>query len=217
MGVRRDTSIALLALVGTGFASVAGLVVGVLEPSEASCLAAGGALATAILTGLTKDAQDALYPARLQLARFRRSEKPADILVALPSGPRGARRGSARLARSALRVTDGAAVLSSGMGHGLCAVLEPDARARSAIEHRLRDVCGSDIRAGWATFPEDGVTLESLIAAATDRVIAGATDRIPDHTATRPPQPLPRMRPSDLPSPSFGSNRASIGGRIERH
>jgi hypothetical protein len=211
MGVRRDTSIALLALIGSGLASVAGLVVGVLALSEASCLAAGGALATAILAGLTRDAQDSLYPARLQLARFRRSEKPADILVALPPGPRGARRGRARLARSVLRVTDGAAVMSSARGHGLCAVLEPDARARSAIEHRLRNVCGSEVRAGWATFPEDGVTLESLIAAATDRI------RIPDYEPARPVQPLPRLSPGDLASPSFGSNRASIGGRVERH
>ncbi len=209
MGVRRDTSIALLALIGSGLAAVASLVVGVLGPSEASCVAAGGALATAILAGLTRDAQDSLYPARLQLARFRRSEKPADILVALPSGPRRARRGRAQLARSVLRVTDGPVVTSSARGHRLCAVLEPDPRARRAIEHRLRDVFGSDVRAGWATFPEDGVTLESLIAA--------ATDHIPDHEPARPKQPLPQLSPGDLASPSFGSNRASIGGRIERH
>jgi hypothetical protein len=209
MGVRRDISIALLALIGSGLAAVAGLVVGVLGPSEASCVAAGGALATAILAGLTRDAQDPLYPARLQLASFRRTEQPADILVALPAGPGEARRGSAGLARSALRVTDGAAVMSSAEGPGLCAVLEPDARARSAIEHRLRNVCGSDVRTGWATFPEDGVTLESLIAAATDRVR--------DPEPARPKQPLPRLSPGDLASPSFGSNRASIGGRIERH
>jgi hypothetical protein len=209
MGVRRDTSIALLALGGSGLTSVVGLVVGVLAPSEAACLAAGGALATAILAGLTSDAEDLLYPARLQLARFRRSEKPADILVAMPSGPRGAGRERAQLARSVLRVTDGPVVMSSAEGHGLCAVLEPDARARSAIEHRLRNACGSDVRTGWATFPEDGVTLESLIAA--------ATDHIPDHEPARPKQPLPRLSPGDLASPSFGSNRATIGGRFERH
>jgi hypothetical protein len=209
MGVRRDTRIALLALIGSGLAAVAGRVVGFFGPSEAACVAAGGALATAILAGLTKDAQDPLYAARFQLARFRRSEQPAHILVALPAGPREARRGSADLARSVLRVTDGAAVMSSAEGRGICAVLEPDARARRAIEHRLRTVCGGDVRTGWATFPEDGVTLESLIDTATDRVR--------EHEPARPKQPLPRLSPGDLASPSFGSNRASIGGRIERH
>jgi hypothetical protein len=210
MGVTRESSIALLAFIGSGLASIAGLLIGALGPSEASCLAGGGALATAIVVGLTRDTRDSLYAARLQLAGFRRSEKPADVLVALPSGPRRARRGSARQARSVLRVTDGAAVMSPARGHGLCAVLESDARARIAIEHRLRNVCGSDIRAGWATFPEDGVTLESLIAAATDRI------RIPDHEPARPVQPLPRTSPGALASPSWRSARASIGGRLER-
>jgi hypothetical protein len=208
MGVRRDTRVALLALIGSGLAAIAGLVVGVLGPSEASCVAAGAALATAILAGLTRDDQDPLYPARLQLARFRRSEKPADVLVALPAGPQGARRGRVRLSHSLLRVTDGPVVISSARGDGLCAVLEPDAHARGVIEHRLRNVCGSEVRTGWATFPEDGVTLESLIAAATDRV----GDREP-----AAPKPLPRLSPGDLASPSFGSNRATIGGRLERH
>jgi hypothetical protein len=206
MGVTRQTRIAPLAGIAPGLAAVAGLVFGVIGPSEAACLAVGGILATAILAGLTREAQDSLYPARLQLARFRRSEKPADILVALPSCPAGARHRSARAARSVLRVTDGTAIMSP-RGHGVCAVLEPDARARSAIEDRLRNVCGSEVRAGWASFPEDGVTLESLIAA--------ATERIPQPERERPRQRLPQMGPGDLASPGLGTGPAPIGGSIE--
>jgi hypothetical protein len=171
-------------------------------------LAAGGALATAILAGFMRDVEDSLYPAHTQLAKFRRSENPADILVALPPGSPGARRRRARAARSALRVTDGAAIMSSPRGPRVCAVLEPDARARRAIEHRLRAVCSTEVRAGWARFPEDGVTLESLIAAATDRIAA------PEWTPAK--QPMPRLRPGDLAAPSLGPTRAEIGGRFER-
>jgi hypothetical protein len=208
MGGTRETRVVLAGIV-LGLVSVAGLIFGLLGLFEASCLAAGGALATAILAPVTSDAQGSLYPAYLQLAKFRRSEKPADILVALPAGLPGARRRSARAARSTLRVSDGAAIVSSPRGYRLCAVLEPDARARSAIEHRLRSVCGDEVRVGWASFPEDGVTLESLIAA--------ATDRISDHERARPGQPSPRISPGELPSPSLSPTRASIGGPIERH
>jgi hypothetical protein len=207
MGVTRETRV-LLAGGALGVVSAAGLLLDLLRPSEAAFLVAGGALATAILAGLTRDVRDSLYPAHVQLARFRRSEQPADILVALPPGSSGARRRSARTARSALRVTDGAAVMSSPRGPGVCAVLEPDARARSAIEHRLRTVCGSEVRTGWASFPEDGATLEALIEAAADRI--PAPDWMP------PKQRLPRLSPGDLAAPSLGPSSAQIEGRIDR-
>lgn len=165
----------LLAGVGSGLTAIVGIADGFMAPSEAAWLAAGATLALTILAFGSKDVQDTLYPARLQLARFRRSEKAADILVVkLPPVAsitrRTANRRSASVAASVLRVTDGVAILPSLRGYGLCAVLEADARARTAIEHRLRHVCGSEVGLGWATFPEHGVTIESLIEAASDRV-----------------------------------------------
>jgi hypothetical protein len=204
----RDTSIAGSAVAAPGFAAVAGIVVGFIEPSEAAWLGAGGALAAVILASVSRDTQGSLHPAHLQLARFRRNEKPADILVVkLPPGPpttRGsAGRRSARAACSVLRVTDGVAIMPSLRGYGLCAVLEPDAHARTAIEHRLRNVCGSEVRLGWASFPEDGVTLESLIAAAADHVPdRGRPDRI---------QRMPQMRPGqNLAHGSLAAVRAPM-------
>jgi hypothetical protein len=209
MGVTRESRV-LLAGVAVGQAAVAAVFFGLFGPSEALFFVAGGALVMAILAGLTRDVQDSLYPAHVQLARYRRGEKPADVLVALPSGPPRARRRLARTARSVLRVTDGVAVLSSQPGAGVCAVLEPDEHARRAIEHRLNKVCGGEVRAGWASFPEDGVTLEALIAAATDRI------RAPEWTPAK--QPLPRLSPGDLaaPAPSLSPSHAQIGRRLER-
>jgi len=203
-----ETSIARSAVAAPGFAAIAGIVLGFIGPSEAAWLGAAGALAMVILTGASRDIRDSLYPAHLQLARFRRSEKPADILVVkLPPGPlttrgSGSRR-SASAACSVLRVTDGIAIMRSPRGHRLCAVLEPDARARTAIEHRLRNICGSEVRLGWASFPEDGVTLESLLAAAADRV--------PDRGQPDRGQRVPQVRSGqDLAPRSLGVGRASM-------
>jgi hypothetical protein len=157
-----------------GFTAVAGMLVGVVGPSEVVCFGAGGALALMILAGRSKDVHDALYPARVQLAQYRRSEKAADILVGkLPPGAslaRNASRRSASATSSVLRITDGVAVVPSARGYQICAVLEADARARAAVEHRLRTVSGDQVRLGWASAPDDGVTLDSLIAAAVDRI-----------------------------------------------
>jgi hypothetical protein len=200
-----ETSIARSAVAAPGFGVIAGIVIagivlGFIGPSEAAWLGAGGGLAVVILASVSRDIQDPLHPAHLELARFRRSERPAEILVVkLPPGPpttRGsASRGSASAACSVLRVTDGVAIMPSLRGSGLCAVLEPDADARTAIEHRLRDVCGSEVGLGWASFPEDGVTLESLIAAAADRVPD------PDRGRPHPIPPMPRMRPGQSLAP----------------
>jgi hypothetical protein len=176
---------ALLAGVGSGIAAIAGASVGVVEPTEAACLGVGGVLALTIMATASNDVQDELDPARLQLARFRRSERAADVLVVrLPPvssiARRGAGRRSARAAASVLRVTDGVAILPSLGGYGICAVIAADDHARAAVEGRLVKVCGSDVHICWASFPDDGVTLESLIAAASDRV--------PESLAPAPPR-----------------------------
>jgi hypothetical protein len=181
---------ALITSVGSGLTAAGATAVGLLEPFEALCLAAGAGLALAIAAGGSKDVKDTLYPARLQLARFRREDKPADVLVVrLPAGrsrSRGVGRGSASGAAEVLRVTDGVAVLPSPCGAGLCAVLEPDPVARTAIEQRLRNVCGNDVRLGWASCPDDGVTLESLVAVASDRA-PGESRPAPDASPDRVP------------------------------
>jgi hypothetical protein len=159
--------------VGSGLTAAGAMAVGLLDPFEALCFALGAGLALSIAAGGSRKVKDTLYPARLQLARFRREDKPADVLVVrLPTGrPRsgGAGRRRASAAAEVLRVTDGVAILPSQREAGLCAVLEADPLARAAIEQRLRNVCGSDVRLGWASCPDDAVTLDSLVAVADDR------------------------------------------------
>ncbi len=71
---------------------------------------------------------------------------------------------------SVLRVTDGVSMVPSLGGSGLCAVLESDGRARSAIDQRLRRACGNEVQLAWASSPDDGVTLESLLEVALNRL-----------------------------------------------
>lgn len=188
--------------VGSGLTAMAAVAVGLLEPFEALCLALGAALALAVAAGGSKPVKDKLYPARLQLARFRRSDKPADVLVVrLPrdrSIPfRTAGRRSASAAAAVLRVTDGVATVPSLRGLGLCAVLEADARARAAIEQRLSNACGNDVRVGWASCPDDGVSLESLVAVAVDRA-ADDVDRACDDARSPEAATRHRLRAGDL-------------------
>jgi hypothetical protein len=192
--------------VGSGLTAAGAMAIGILEPFEALCLAAGAGLALAIAAGGSKDVKGSLYPARLQLARFRREDKPADVLVVrLPAGrsrSRAAGRGSASAAAQVLRVTDGVAILPSLRGAGLCAVLEADPVARTAIEQRLRNVYGSDVRLGWASFPNDGVTLESLVAVASD---PAAAESPPAPTASRD-----RIRPGRVLIDTLNPARAQM-------
>jgi hypothetical protein len=152
-----------------------------------------------LLAGAPQHQPDALYPARLQLARFRRSGKGTDILVVRFQPPSTARRTVSRRCASAvsslLRVTDGVSMVPSLGGTGFCAVVEADGRSRAAIDQRLRKACESEILIAWASSPEDGVTLESLIAAAVDRLPE------PRQRERRPylrPLPVPRLVPRGL-------------------
>jgi hypothetical protein len=193
MAGRLEANASLLTGVGSGVTAIAAAWVGFIEPAEAAYFAAGGVLASTILATASNDAPDALHPARLQLARFRRSGTPADILVVklaqIPSRTRrSASRRNARSAASVLRVTDGVAIVPSLRRYQLCAVIEADDGARNAIERRLRNVCGSDVSIGWASFPDDGVALEPLIAAASDRV--------PERLAPPPRSPMPQTLPA---------------------
>jgi hypothetical protein len=185
---RRSAASALLA------SGIGAIGVGLIGLVDAACFGAGGALALMLLAGGSQRRPDALYPARLQLARFRRSGKSAHVLVVkLP--PRGASRRCASAVSSVLRITDGVAKVPSLGGTGLCAVLEADTHAKNAIQQRLANACGDEIRMGWASSPDDGVTLESLIAAAVDRVPEA---RRPRRRHSLRPLPVQRLIPRSL-------------------
>jgi hypothetical protein len=193
----------MLATLASGLTGIGAIGVGLIGLSEAAYLGAGGGLALMLLAGGAQNQPDALYPARLQLARSRRSGKPVDLLLVRPQPPSITRRGVSRRCAAAvssvLRVTDGVSMIPSLSGTGICAVLEADGRARAAIDQRLRNACGSEIRMAWASSPEDGVTLESLIAVAVDRL---PEPRQRPHRQYLRPLPLQRLAP-----PSIGPDR----------
>jgi hypothetical protein len=170
----RSTTL-LLAALASGLTGIGCIGLGLVGVSEAACFGAGAALATVLLASGSQHHLDALYPARMQLARCRRSGQPADILVVEPpaSTSTAVGRQSRRCASavsSVLRVTDGVSMVRTLGGKVMCAVLESDGRARSAIDQRLRSACGNEIRLAWASSPEDGVTLESLLEVALNRL-----------------------------------------------
>jgi hypothetical protein len=164
----------LTAVLSAGAVGIGGIGIGLIGLAEAVCFGAGGGLALMLLAGAPQHHPDALYPARLQLARFRRSGKRTDVLVVRFQPPSITRRRVSRkcasAASSVLRVTDGVSIVPSLGGTAFCAVVEADGRSRAAIDQRLRRACGSEIGIAWSSSPEDGVTLESLIAAAVKRL-----------------------------------------------
>jgi hypothetical protein len=191
----------LLAAIASVVAGIGGIGLGLVGASEAVCFGAGGALALTLLAGGSKHHVDALYPARMQLARFRRSGQPADILLvelqaSTSTAGRRPSRDCAAAVSSLLRVTDGVSKVPSLGGHGMCAVLESDGRARSAIDERLRSACGDEIRLAWASSPDDGVTLESLLEVARTRLPLPEPGRQQRHS--RRPLPLQRLLPRSL-------------------
>ena len=199
-----------LAALASGFTGIGCVGLGLVGVPEAACFGAGGALTFMLLSGGSPHHPEALYPARMQLARCRRSGQPADVLVVeLPASASiaggGQTRRSAAAVSSVLRVTDGVSMVPSLGENGLCAVLESDGRTRLAIDQRLRSACGDEIRTAWASSPHDGVTLESLLEVALNRLTPPESRR---RQRSVLPIPVQRLVPGILdPRESMRSTR----------
>lgn len=191
----------LLVALAAGLTGIGCIGLGLVGVSQAACFGAGGALALMLVPSGSRHPSDALYPARMQLARCRRSGLPADILVVELSSIAGGRRTRrcATAVSSVLRVTDGVSMVPSLGGNGMCAVLESDGRARSAIDQRLRSACGNEIRLSWASSPDDGVTLESLLEVAVNRLPLPESRRRQGRERLWP-LPVRRLLPGSLES-----------------
>lgn len=61
------------------------------------------------------------------------------------------------------RITDSVSLRRTPRGYDLHAVLDEKDLDREAVERRIADLTASPLRCGWATFPEDGVTLDVLL------------------------------------------------------
>jgi hypothetical protein len=208
-GTRASTLV--LAALASGLTGIGGIGLGLVGVSQAVSFGTGVTLAVILLTGGSRHRPDALYPARMQLARLRRSGERADVLVIeLPASisladGRPTRR-CASAVSSMLRVTDGVSPIPALRGHGVCAVLASDEAARAGIDQRLRGACGDQIELAWATSPDDGVTLESLLEAALHR-LPQREPGLRRRGRGLGPQPVQRLLPRGL-GPDRGSMRS---------
>lgn len=185
-------SLALVAIAG-------GLVTGVVDTAAVGLVTAGAILGSAVGLRERSDAVaiDPLHPARTELARARRCAEQADVMVVpLPrEGP------PPREVAATLRVTDGVAASRNGDGWELCAVIADADRdtARQSIERRLLAAANGELAVGWATFPDEGLTLDDLLDLARDR--ARATAPVTD--------PSPALHQLRRAAPWLGLRRAA--------
>jgi hypothetical protein len=107
---------------------------------------------------------------RRHLAICRRREDRAYVLVAGAPG-RG------RAMTSELRISDSAIVASHRGDAMLVAVVDAQELSRERITARLRATHGEDLKVGWATFPDDGLTLDTLVDLAAGRASQASSGR----------------------------------------
>jgi hypothetical protein len=175
-------AIATLALAGLALVVIAGAL-----SLEDMLLASLGAGAGALLVRRrsVQRCGDPMAAARTELARARRQDEAADVLVV-----RVDRRGHPSDVAAALRVTDGVSVSRRPRGWEICAVVPADDReaARGAVERRLVRIAGEAVAPGWASFPADGFTLDSLCEHARTEAGAASSQRLVWGPATLPEQ-----------------------------
>jgi hypothetical protein len=86
------------------------------------------------------------------------------------------------------RVTDSVALSRSTEGFELHALLDDKDFVREGLEIRLSEWCGDRKYFGWATFPQDGVTIQALL----EHAKAGMARRSPeDHSDQQAPLTQP--------------------------
>lgn len=154
----------LAASVASAVAAAGALAVALADLGSASLLVpvALAALAAGVLTSRPRmaDEEDDIEHLRTHIMRCRRQDESASVLVATLRGRRI--RGI-----DTLRVTDSAAMVRASGTWELQAVLHGDDLPRVIVEARLSEEYGADLLAiGWAVFPHDGLTLDSLLEAA---------------------------------------------------
>lgn len=100
---------------------------------------------------------------RRHLAICRRREERALVLVAATPGRH-------RPLAEELRISDSAISESRRGGSTLVAVIDWEEQSRERISQRLLDRHGPRLDAGWAAFPDDGMTLDALVEVAASRL-----------------------------------------------
>jgi hypothetical protein len=143
------------------------------SPPAWSFVLAGGLLAALVAMGPPSPEATPLALIQRHLEWCRRRNEPAHLLwVHAP----GIERAVAAAALEAFRVTDHVALLETEEGYAeIVAMMDHTSFERSGVERRLRAQLGDGPGLGWATFPDDGVTLEALFQHARKLAVATAS------------------------------------------
>jgi len=115
----------------------------------------------------------------------RRRDEPGHLLwVHAP----GIERAVVAAALEAFRVTDHVALLEDENGYAeIVAMMDHTSFERNGVERRLRAQLGDEPGFGWATFPDDGLTLEALFEHARKIAVAAASRPIERRAQVRAP------------------------------
>lgn len=111
----------------------------------------------------------------------RRREEPAHVLVVPFSD---AQVPDPFQLLQCFRVTDSVALSRSTEGFELHALLDHKDFVREGLEIRLSEWCGDRKYFGWATFPEDGVTIQALLEHAKAGMAHRSTENLSEQQAT---------------------------------
>jgi hypothetical protein len=150
----RHRTAALIAAVGVSAAAAA-----FLPPAGAAAVVAVAVLLCG-RPAAPADPRD--HALRRHLAICRRREERALVLVASAPGRRGSM-------TTELRISDSTVAVSRRGDSALVAVLDGRELSRERITERLRATHGQELKVGWATFPDDGLTLDALVEIASAR------------------------------------------------
>jgi hypothetical protein len=148
------------------------LPVALLDSTPAWAWAAGAAalgLATALMPRNRVPQAEANGDLRRHLAWCRRREEPAHLLL-VPLNGIDEEEVSGML--ESFRITDSVTLGRGAGGTELYALLDAHGFIREGLERRLAERF-EDRRFGWATFPGDGVTLQTLIEHARIAMLEG--------------------------------------------
>lgn len=175
-------------------AVVVGLVPALVAPTPAALawIVAGALVASAIALDRPQPAPR-MDDLRRHISAARRRNERADVLVfTLPA---------ADLAEYApllasFRLTDSTAVTHVGRLRDVEIVLDHAGLDRSGIERRIASQLATSPPFGWATFPDDGVTLEALVETARNRrTVEAAGPKVSAHRRRAAHATRDRQRP----------------------
>ena len=143
------------------------------NPPAWTFVLAGGLLAALVATPRPSAETTPLVLIQRHLEWCRRRDEPAHLLWVHALG---IERTVAATALEAFRVTDHVALLEEEEGcTEVVAMMDHTNFEHSGVERRLRAQLGDGPGFGWATFPDDGLTLEALFAHARKDAVAAAS------------------------------------------